>query len=61
MGCDLTQLLLLVSGQIRFDVLGVAPDQVNARGNRYVEVDDPRTAPLSFALRRPSQFPQEFG
>jgi hypothetical protein len=58
MGRDLPQLLLVVRGQIRFDILGVTPNQVNADGNHSVQVNDPRTAPLSFALRGPSQFPR---
>ena len=57
MGRDLSQLLLLVRGQIRLDVLGVTPNQVNAGGNHNVQVDDPGAAALSFALRCPSQFP----
>jgi hypothetical protein len=57
MGCDLPQLLLLIRGQIRFDVLGVTTNQVNAAGNYNVQVDDPGAAALSFALRRLSQFP----
>ena len=57
MGCDLSLLLLLNGGQIRLDVLGVATNQVNSPSNHHVEVDDPGAAAFSFALRRPSQFP----
>jgi len=57
MGRDLSQLLLLVGIQVRFDVLRVAPDQINARGNHNVQVDDPGATTLPFALRCPSQFP----
>jgi hypothetical protein len=38
MGCELSQLLLLVRGQIRFDVLCVAPHQVNAGGDHDIEI-----------------------
>jgi hypothetical protein len=57
MGRDLLQLLFLIRGQIRLDVLGIAPNQVNASGNNDVQVDDPGAAALPFAPRRPSQFP----
>jgi hypothetical protein len=57
MGCDLSQLLLLIHGQIRFDVLGVTTNQVNAAGNYSVQVDDPGAPALSFSLRCPSQLP----
>jgi len=57
MSRDLPQLLLLVRGQIRFHILGVAPHQVNAGGNHDVQVDDPGPAALPFAFRSPSQLP----
>ncbi len=56
MSRDLPQLFLLVRGQIRLDVLRVTTNQVNAGGNHNVQVDNPGTAALSFALRCPSQF-----
>ena len=56
MSGDLPKLLLLVRGQIRLDVLGITPHQVNAGVNQDLQVDDPGPATLSFALRCPSQF-----
>jgi hypothetical protein len=57
MGRDLPQLLLLIGGQIRLDILGITPNQINVSGNHNVQVDDPGAATFPFALRRPSQFP----
>ncbi len=57
MGRDLPQLFLLIRSQIRFDILGVTPNQVNADGYHDVQVNDPGATALSFALRCPSQFP----
>jgi hypothetical protein len=56
-GRDLSQLLLLIPGQIGLHVLGVASDQINASGNHDIQVDDPGAATLPFTLCCPSKFP----
>src|SRR5208282_647167 len=40
-GRDLSQLLLLIHGQIGLHVLGVASDQINASRNHDIQVNDP--------------------
>jgi hypothetical protein len=56
-GGDLPQFFLLVCGQVRLDVLGVTPHQVNAGGNHKVQIYDSGAATLAFATRGPSQLP----
>src|SRR6478609_8229313 len=55
MGRYLPQFLLFIFGQIGLDVLCITTEQVNSRGDHNVQVNDPRAATLSLALRRPSQ------
>src|ERR1017187_10579848 len=43
---DLPQFLLLVRRQIRFDILRVTAEQVNAAGDHNIQVNDPCTAAL---------------
>src|ERR1035441_10171645 len=52
---------LFVRGQIRLDVLRVTAEQENASANHNVQVNDPCTAALPLALRRPSQLPRSAG
>jgi len=47
MGRDLSQLLLLIGGQIRLYVPGVASDQVNSRTDHHIQVNDPGAAAFS--------------
>ncbi len=49
MGCDLFELLLLIRGQIRFDVLDVASDQENSGRNT---IGPDQLCSLSLELRQ---------
>jgi hypothetical protein len=61
MSRDLTKFFLLIRGQIRFDVLRIAAEQVNTSGDGDVQIDNPCAATLSLSLRFPAQFPYYTG
>src|ERR1035438_5231899 len=61
MSRDLPQFSLFGRGQIRFDVLRIAAEQVNACTDHHVKVDDPCAAALPLALCRPTQLPRSAG
>src|ERR1035441_253086 len=58
---DLPQFSLFVRGQIRSDALCITAQQVDARGDHNVQIDDPCAAALSLALRSPPQLPRSAG
>jgi hypothetical protein len=61
MCCDLSQFPGLTNGKIRLLILGITSKQLNPRRDDNVDVNDPRSATLSFAPRCPTQLSHPSG